>query len=403
MLLHSVSVGQSRNVSPYGVHAHLTRQDEHSFTQDELKLYQQAHIGWLRTGFVWASLERKDGQWDFERCDDVVEQCNRAGVQIMGLLHGAPQWAEPVVDNLDHWRDFVRTTVTRYKGRVPAWQIWNEPNLKQFWKNPNPEHYAALLKVSYDEIKKIDPDALVVWGATSQLDWPFLKTALPLSNGKFDVMAVHPYGYGDPRAPEAYIADCIADLNKLLRITGVGERPIWFTEWGWPSHRGQRGMSDRQQGQYIARAYITALQAGLQRGFWYEFQERAEADEVNEDAFGMVEYNLKPKPAYHSYRTLVKARPPGSTIIGQPAKDGLIYYPAWKRPDGTTVHAVWVVWNRWAKPRMTPVRFKGELKESFDYLGKPMKLETDDSGRTILPLDWGSPLYLVGPEKIIFE
>lgn len=389
--------------SPYGIHAHLTRGDEYSYTRDELKLYNQANIGWLRTGFVWSQINRKKGEWDFAKHDSVVDQCEKSGVKIMGLLHGAPQWAEPVIENLDTWREFVRTTVTRYKGRVPAWQMWNEPNLESFWKSPNPEHYAALLKVSYEEIRKADPKAIVVWGATSQLDWEFLKVALPLSDGKFDVMSVHPYGYGSPRAPEAYIADSLYDLRKLLKITGIGERPIWFTEWGWPTHTGRRGMRDREQGQYIARAYICALQAGLERGFWYEFQERAEGDEVNEDAFGIVEYNLKPKPAYYAYRTLIKASPAGSIAIEKTAKEGLIYYPAWKRPDGVTVHAVWIIWNRWANPRQTPVTFKRELQEAYDYLDKPMKLKKDASGKTILPLDWGNPIYLIGPETIIFE
>jgi beta-xylosidase len=387
--------------SPYGVHSHVTRSDEHPFLSEEIARMEEANIRWLRTGFVWAALERREGEWDFQRTDEVVEQCETAGIRIMGLLHGSPRWAKPTIEHLDAWRKFVRTTVTRYKGRVPAWQVWNEPNLKSFWENPNPEHYAKLLRTSYEEIKKSDPEAMVVWGATSQLDWRFLKTALSQAEGMFDVMAIHPYGYGDPRAPEAYIPDAIEELRGLLAQYDVGDRPIWFTEWGWPSHHGRRGMSDRQQGQYIARAYILALHAGLQRGFWYEFQERRETDEENEDAFGILEYDLKPKPAYQAYRTLIDVRPAGSTVVANRWKTGLVYHPAWKRPDGTTVHAIWDVWTRWAKPRNKTVEFEGVLQEVRDYLGEKVEIEVTENGQAILPLEWGSPLYVIGPREVI--
>ncbi len=394
---------ESPTSSPYGVHAHVTRGDEHPFLERELARMREANIRWLRTGFVWAAIERREGQWDYAACDDVVAKAAGGDVQIMGLLHGTPGWARPTIEHLDEWLRFVRKTVERYKGRVPAWQVWNEPNLQNFWEDPNPSHYARLLKATYAEIKRADPEAQVVWGATSRLDWTFVEPALAEAEGGFDVMAIHPYGYGDPRAPEVYIPDALDELRLLMAKFGAEDKPIWFTEWGWPSHLGRRGLTDRQQGQYIARAYLLALNGGLERGFWYEFQERNESDENNEDAFGILEYDLKPKPAYRAYATLIKVRPPGSKAIAKPWKTGLIYHPAWTRPDGVTVHAVWNVWGRWKSPRMTAVQLKGELIEAYDYLGSPLKPVTDPAGHTILPLDWGSPIYLVGPMNVAFR
>jgi hypothetical protein len=257
------------DVSPYGIHSHVTRGDEHPFLAGEIERMQEAGIRWLRTGFVWAGIERREGQWDFERCDAVVDACQAAGIRIMGLLHGTPRWARPTIEHLGAWRRFVRTTVTRYKGRVPAWQVWNEPNLDGFWKNPNPHHYATLLKATYAEIKEADPDATVVWGATSRIEWTFLEPALADADGKFDVMAIHPYGYGDPRAPEVYIPDALDEVRTLLARHGAAGRPVWFTEWGWPTHTGRRGMPDGWQARYLARAYLVAMRAGMARGFWY--------------------------------------------------------------------------------------------------------------------------------------
>lgn len=389
--------------SPYGIHTHLARNDEHPFLEDEIALMHQAGIRWMRTGFVWAAIERRDDEFDFANCDRTVDEALDSNIKIMGLLHGTPGWAKPTMEHLDEWLDFVNTTVSRYKGRVPAWQVWNEPNLQHFWEDPNPADYAQLLKATYREIKRIDPGAIVVWGATSRLDWAFLDPALSQSDGSFDVMAIHPYGYGDPRSPEAYIPDALDELRALMKRHRLTLKPIWFTEWGWPTHTGRRGLSDRQQGQYIARAYILAAQNGMDCGFWYEFQERNTSDEENEDAFGILEHDLKPKPAYKVYSTLIKTRPAGSKILSQPWKTGLIYHPAWSRPDGETVHAVWNVWGRWKTPRTVPVHIEGELIDAYNYLGEPVSVEKVDDGKVTLSLDWGSPIYLVGPDEILFE
>jgi hypothetical protein len=58
------------------------------------------------------------------------------------------------------WRGFLETLVRRYGPGgdfwtdkpyyepITAWQIWNEPNLKAYWKRPNPKEYAKLLKAA---------------------------------------------------------------------------------------------------------------------------------------------------------------------------------------------------------------------------------------------------------------
>ena len=390
-------------ISPYGIHSHVTRGDEAPFLKDEMRLMQEAGIQWLRTGFVWAAIEGRKGEWDFSKHDAAVTVAESRGVRILGLLHGTPDWAQPTIEHLDDWLGFVRATVTRYKGRVPAWQVWNEPNLEQFWKDPNPRDYARLLKATYPVIKQTDPQALVVWGGTSVLDWGFLEPALREAGDCFDVMAIHPYGYEDPRAPEAYIPDALEELRVLLGKHGLGGKPLWFTEWGWPSHTGRRGMTDYQQGQYIVRAYLMALTAGLERGFWYEFQERRETDEENEDAFGILEYDLKPKPAYRAYATLIRVRPPGSKTLPGAWNTRLVYHVGWRRPDGKAVQALWNLWGRWKQPRQVEATLEGDLIEACDYLGKPMTLSVGPDGRTVLPLDWGCPLYLVGPQRVTVE
>ena len=79
-------------------------------------------------------------------------------------MDNAPDWAAPGCFNaakkqmgpatkMQDWLDFLDTFVTRYKGHIRAYEIWNEPNLSREWcgRPPNPTEYAALLKASYEK------------------------------------------------------------------------------------------------------------------------------------------------------------------------------------------------------------------------------------------------------------
>ena len=70
---------------------------------------------------------------------------------------------QPPVDLQDFF-DFCGVIADRYKGRVHAWQVWNEPNLSREWGDiaPDPAAYVELLAGCYAAIKAADPAAIVV-------------------------------------------------------------------------------------------------------------------------------------------------------------------------------------------------------------------------------------------------
>jgi hypothetical protein len=84
-----------------------------------------------------------------------------------------PSWAradhrhDGPPDNLNDYANFVGALAQRYKGRVKAYEIWNEQNFSREWGGGqiNPGAYVEMLKVAYARIKAADPNALVVSGA----------------------------------------------------------------------------------------------------------------------------------------------------------------------------------------------------------------------------------------------
>jgi hypothetical protein len=155
--------------------------------------------------------------------------------------------------------------------------------------------------------------------------------------------------------------------------------------------RGQRGNSEAKQAKMIPRANLIALQCGVERIFWYEFQ-APEVDPLDQEShFGFVHSNLSPKPAYAAYKTLIAMRPPGSITLDRPWKsaDSALYYPQWKRPDGRIACAVWTY------------KKAGSYRLTFSPKDISFTSHTGDktgplTGKTcVLPLT-DAPLYFVG-------
>ena len=227
--------GQDSPLSPYGVCAHLARGDEYGEHAEELDLMKAAGIKWVRMDFTWGYFEPRDGQFRFERYDEVVKACLDRGIDVLPILCYDSPWAGYAHANHAAWKRFVRRVVERYADRIRYWEIWNEPNI-HFWKpKPDPKQYAAILKLTHKTIKAIDPKLQVMYGGTAGIPLDFIRKTLELGAAKhFDVMAIHPYSYPAP-AESSDRLDQLAKLKAMLKEFGATDR-IWITETGWPTH-----------------------------------------------------------------------------------------------------------------------------------------------------------------------
>src|SRR5690606_14136712 len=60
---------------------------------------------------------------------------------------------------LQAWDNWVAAFVTRYKDKVPEWEIWNEPNLKS---ETTGKAYAEFYLRTAEIIRDIQPDARIL-------------------------------------------------------------------------------------------------------------------------------------------------------------------------------------------------------------------------------------------------
>ncbi|GAB4566867.1 MAG: hypothetical protein Kow0047_18590 [Anaerolineae bacterium] len=211
---------------------------------------------WGKGYLSWESAEPEPGQYYWVDADNIVNAYETQGLKVLMRVHLTPAWARPANTPLSYPPEdpedlaaFMGALATRYRGRIHAYEIWNEPNLAYEWGNiwPDPYVYGDMLKAIYPVVKAVDPQALVIAGgvattgpgspsAVGDLDWLRAFYAGG-ARGYFDALSTHPYGFGKPpdaHDPWGLSLDRVLDQRALMIEYGDEETPLWITEMGWP-------------------------------------------------------------------------------------------------------------------------------------------------------------------------
>ncbi|MDP2726631.1 MAG: cellulase family glycosylhydrolase, partial [Dehalococcoidia bacterium] len=205
----------------YGVQAVLWGQ--YDTTERDLRLVKDAGFRWVKLMFQWDYIEVKGkGQFEWNEPDRLVKLSSDMGLKLLARVDFVPKWARvagadlkvngPPAKYSDYF-DFVGALASRYKGRIAAYQIWNEPNLAREWdgRAPNAKEYVDLLKGAYQAIKAADPGAIVITSGLSPTTAPppvaipdieYLRQMYAAgAKDYFDMLGAHAAGYKAP--PEA--------------------------------------------------------------------------------------------------------------------------------------------------------------------------------------------------------
>ncbi|MBE2222101.1 MAG: hypothetical protein IAF02_11195 [Anaerolineae bacterium] len=201
-----------------------------------------------------------------------------------------------VINPNNRWARFVATAVNRYKpGGVIAqqknwpagigvthWEMWNEPDLIQFWDGSVAD-YARLLKVGYLAAKHADANAQVIFGGLARYANPNFynqvmsiydsDTNVPNHNHYHDIAAVHNY-------LESYRSWLyVYSIHNSLTARGM-QKYIWLNEFGVPvwddypgpvcePHSPYRA-SVSEQSDFIIQSTLFATFAGVDGIFFFQ-------------------------------------------------------------------------------------------------------------------------------------
>ncbi|PIY95702.1 MAG: hypothetical protein COY66_06065 [Candidatus Kerfeldbacteria bacterium CG_4_10_14_0_8_um_filter_42_10] len=266
------------------------------FDKDSKYSYRltQSRTKWVREHFYTEVFMVENPEAWYERYDYVLNEYHKKGIKVLGMLAYGPENGDFQQPDLDSWEDYVRTIVYRYKNKVDAWEVWNEPDSPTYLTPNNPETFGPILATAYRTIKNIDPDALVLNGGLASPNVAFAEKLFQDYNQYFDRLAVHAYycREGNDRL--------LADLNSLQTVVNnyrPGEK-IWITELGCSS------FDESFQESYLSETAQTILETGfVDKIFLYNIRNR-ETGDAYEDHFGLLTLDMRPRLSWNWYRKI---------------------------------------------------------------------------------------------------
>ncbi|MCX6432667.1 MAG: hypothetical protein NTX29_07710 [Actinobacteria bacterium] len=244
-------------------------------------------------GTAWSQVESVKGQYNWTLLDNSVKNAESHKVKdILLVLGSTPTWNAKRIKPGDYpvpgaasapkdvaaWDAFVRAVVTRYKGRITSYQVWNEASLAMFW-NGSPEQMADLTKRAADIIHSVDPKATVVAASTTvrlpgAFDRFFTRylAALAAVDWPIDVFAAHMYPASKGTTDER--AAFIGQVTDALAAASAPDLPVWDTELNYglagpgPAnpHLAITGATARD---WVVQTAFDSLALGIARTYWY--------------------------------------------------------------------------------------------------------------------------------------
>jgi len=336
----------------YGIQAHAVGQDLGPIFDAIYRL----GFRWLKVQIEWKHHEGAKGQYAWADIDRVVEAAQLNGVKLLLSVVKAPAWSRPAgadlsvegpPANLQDYADFVAAMAARYRGRVQAYEVWNEQNLHYEWGNEplDANRYVQLLKLAYQAIKAQDPKAVVVSGALTPTgvndgaiaidDRTYLQQMYNAGLRYYcDAIGVHPSGYANPPDskfgegpagpshndhPSFFFRSTMEEYRTVMVINGDANKRLWPTEFGWSSVHGLGAPpasgyeyanynTEQDQANYLVRSFQMAKAWGwVGPMFLWNLNYGPASGKFDEKAgFGIVYPNWSPRPAFHALANMPK-------------------------------------------------------------------------------------------------
>ena len=290
-------------VKNYGAYfaAHIERYPEEQRNM-AWQVFAMSNMGGTRFGVTWWDLEAVTGtlNWDKTNIKKMVDKVKENGLSLIAIMgsppndYGGMHTMPKTEKNLEGWRRYCRYAATVLKDYTDCFEIWNEPNLKNFntdLEASGGDVYMKMFKAAAEEIHAANPDAMVggpsLTGIEGSLGNDYYDAVL--ENGfadAADALVLHPY---TTVALEKSSMPKVVKKYKDEFIEKSGRTPeIWHTETGYTLPDANIG-TERVKGALNARAAIYYKEHGLgDKVVFYNFEKKGTVETDREHMFGHV-------------------------------------------------------------------------------------------------------------------
>jgi polysaccharide biosynthesis protein PslG len=324
------------------------------YQQDRGRIFdvtKGAGFGWLRQQVTWYSIELSKGQYSWNELDAIVDDVHNSGLNLLLSVTRAPGWATSdggngMPANPDDLYNFMYAMASHYKGKVAAYEIWNEQNMgAETNGHVDAGRYVELLKAGFTAVKAADPNAIVLYGGLTPTgvndpsvavdDAVFLEQCYQYQDGVmknyFDVLGAHPGSNAnspDQMWPDnpgsaaigwynhaSFYFRRVQDLRGIMEKYGDGNKQMWLTEFGWTTANQAPGYeygvynTPELQAQYLTRAFEIAKNEWPWMGVMFVWNlnfSTVVAPSDEKAPWSVINADWSPRPAYTALQNMPK-------------------------------------------------------------------------------------------------
>jgi hypothetical protein len=342
MALPAIAAAKPAGRDFIGITAEDVFAGDAGYRGSNLQAQSSLGIGLIRQTFDWSTIERAPGQYDFSYHDEFVAAAASHGITVLPILFRTPDFhlgkrhatAACAPKSNATLAAFAQALIARYgpngtlwaerpglrKLPMRSWQIWNEPNLRQYWcGKPNAKQYVAMLRTVGKAIKKADRGAHVVTAGIP----PSLQSGAVRIHTFIDQMyRAGAAKYFDSLAVNSYAKDhkelgrLLSSVRKLMNKRGDRRGSIWITELGW----GDKGVKHRfivgEKGQATRISRSLALIRKMRRKLrlrgvvYFSWRDAPPYAPKYVDQWGLhtglLDIDGAPKSGFHAFEQLTK-------------------------------------------------------------------------------------------------
>ncbi|HEY3059854.1 MAG TPA: hypothetical protein VGL99_12850 [Chloroflexota bacterium] len=315
---------------------------------------QQAGFNWVKQLVDWSAIETAPGVFNWTELDSIVNTANAGGLKILLSVAEAPTFYRGPSSGLfptdpSKFQTLMQTMATRYKGKVQAYELWNEENLAREAGDGNvtPDKYLPILKAGFTGTKTGDSAALALLGALSPTglgqtgqsmdDLAYLQGLYSLNGGEaknyFDVVAAHLSGFSNPpdctpatpqcslsgawnTDPSFFAFSRVGQYRDVMTQNGDTSKQVWLTEFGYdsneislPGYEYSTFISEDAQARFLVQALQIARQTSYIGGvmIWNLNYQVVVPQNDEKWGFGILRSDWSGRPAFFALSAMPKS------------------------------------------------------------------------------------------------